>query len=492
MLPLQMASTSVLVIQGQNPHLNFDLNLLSQNGQSIAYGARANKKKDVFNIEVWTPMKNFRNISMHGTAIRSPRDPGRYDVSGFLYRNMATYEVTGAVRMTNSLPIDVVLRVQPKAGGRDGVIELNIHEAGPKKIRFSFSAIEDGKMCQMSGGYSVSKTNGAMDFSVLVESTEPEIARINFYGNLSPNSEGSLVGDLSLETPWKALGIDTVHLHSDVGFLNKGGHIVGEYKIGQYIGRGSCLWSWILAEDMQLVLENYLERPNAKPRIVHASAKYQNPGQTFTQLQAGGRLSVDSKWNLDVNGSAEYKSVDDFKFRVITALPLPVGDRHQLSASYQGNVISQQFNNPDFVLEASYESFEAQNKLLSRISYKNATNNLKGLGHVEWGKIQNLSVVEGDFELLHKQGAQREFSAKIITPKFKNEHTFALTGSYDLEKSGHHNVVGSLDYPASRRITDLDVSVSSLSNMHGIFNSTLPTFLNVSWLKTDFNFTTNK
>ncbi|XP_032572582.1 uncharacterized protein LOC6611837 [Drosophila sechellia] len=491
MLPLQMASTSVLVIKGQNPQLNFDLNLLSQNGQSIGYGARANKKKDVFNIEVWTPMKNFRNISMHGTAIRSPRDSGRYDVSGFLYRNMATYGVTGAVRMTDSLPIDVVLRVQPKAGGRDGVIELNIHEAGPKKIRFSFSAIEDGKMCQMSGGYSVSETNGAMDFSVLVESTEPEIARINFYGNLSPNSEGSLVGDLNLETPWKELGIDTVHLHSDVGFVNERGHIVGEYKIGQYIGRGSCLWSWILAEDMQLVLENYLERPNAKPRIVHASAKYQNPGQTYAQLQAGGRLSVDSKWNLDVNGSAEYKSVDDFKFRVITALPLPVGDRHQLSASYQGNVISKQLNNPDFVLEASYESVEAQNKLLSRISYKNATNNQKGLCHVEWGKIQNLSVVEGDFELLHKQGAQKEFSAKMITPKFKNEHTFALTGSYDLEKSGHHNVVGALDYPASRRITDLDVSFSSLSNMHGIFNSTLPTFLNVSWLKTDFNFTTN-
>ncbi|KQS70383.1 uncharacterized protein Dere_GG10045, isoform C [Drosophila erecta] len=242
---------------------------------------------------------------------------------------------------------------------------------------------------------------------------------------------------------------------------------------------------------MQLVLENYLERPNAKPRIVHASAKYQNPGQTYAQMQAGGRLSVDSKWNLDVNGSAQYKSADDFQFSVITELPLPVGDRHQLSASYKGNVISQQFNNPDFAFEASYESLEAQNKLLSRVSYQNATNNHRGLGHVEWGKLQGLYVVEGDFELLQKQGAQKQFSAKMITPKFKNEHTFAITGSYDLEKSGYHKVVGALDYPSSRRITDLDVSFSSLSNTHGIFNSTLPTFFNVSWLKTDFNFSTN-
>jgi len=492
MLPLQLASTSILVTKGQNPQLNFDLSFLSQSGQSISYGTRANKKKDVFNIEVWTPLKNFRNISMHGTVAKNPRDAERYDVSGFLYRNMATYGITGAVRMSNSLPIDATLRVQPKAGGRDGVIELNIHETGPKKIGFSFSAIEDGKMCQISGGYSISESTGAMDFSVLVESTEPEIARINFNGNLKRNSKGSLVGDLNLETPWKTLGIDSVHLHSDVGFGSDGGKLAGEYKIGQYIGRGSCLWSWVLAENLQLVLESYLERPSAQPRIVHASAKYLNPGQTYRQLQAGSRLSVDSKWNLDVNGNVHYKSADDFDFKVITELPLPVGGRHQLSASYQGNVITKQFIEPDFVLEASYEGLETQNKLLSRVSYRNTTDNLKGLGHVEWGNLKSLSVVEGDIELLRKPGARREFSAKMITPQFKDEHTFALTGHYDKENADYHNVVCALDYPASRRITDLDVSFSSLSNMHGNFNSTMPSFLNVSWFKTDFDFTTKK
>ncbi|XP_016937028.3 uncharacterized protein Apoltp [Drosophila suzukii] len=490
MLPLQLASTSILVTKGQNPQLNFDLSFLSQSGQSISYGTRANKKKDVFNIEVWTPLKNFRNISMHGTVAKNPRDAERYDVSGFLYRNMATYGITGAVRMSNSLPIDATLRVQPKAGGRDGVIELNIHETGPKKIGFSFSAIEDGKMCQISGGYSISESTGAMDFSVLVESTEPEIARINFNGNLKRNSKGSLVGDLNLETPWKTLGIDSVHLHSDVGFGSEGGKLAGEYKIGQYIGRGSCLWSWVLAENLQLVLESYLERPSAQPRIVHASAKYLNPGQTYRQLQAGSRLSVDSKWNLDVNGNVHYKSADDFDFKVITELPLPVGGRHQLSASYQGNVITKQFIEPDFVLEASYEGLETQNKLLSRVSYRNTTDNLKGLGHVEWGNLKSLSVVEGDVELLRKPGARREFSARMITPQFKDEHTFALTGHYDKENADYHNVVCALDYPASRRITDLDVSFSSLSNMHGNFNSTMPSFLNVSWFKTDFDFTT--
>ncbi|XP_034669576.1 uncharacterized protein LOC117902369 [Drosophila subobscura] len=488
MLPLQQASTSVLATKGASPQLSFDLQFQSRDGQSMAYGTRANKKQDVFNIEVWTPLKNYRNISMHGTIVRNPRDAQRYDVSGFLYRNMATYGIAGAVRMGDGLPIDATLRVQPKAGGRDGVIEMNINEAGPKKIRFSFSAIEDGKMCQISGGYSVS--DDGMDFSVLVESTEPEIARINFYGTLKPGSErGALVADVNLQTPWKELGIESVHLHSDVGVHSDRGKIVGEYQIGPYIGRGSCLWSWILAENLQLVLESYMERPSAQPRKVHASARYLNPGKSFQQMQTGGRLSVDSKWNLDVNGSLRYASVDDFEFGILTQLPLPVGDRHQISARYRGNVISQQFIDPNLFLEASYEALEAQKQLLSRISYRNETNNLQGLAHVQWGAVKSPAVVEGDFQLLHKQGVRREFYAKVITPKFKEEHTFALTGHYDQKDKEYHNLVCALDYPASRRISDLDVSFNSLTNMHGTLNSTTP-FLNVTWFKTDFEFTT--
>ncbi|XP_030377336.1 uncharacterized protein LOC115626195 [Scaptodrosophila lebanonensis] len=488
MLPLELASTSVLVTKGPNPKLNFDLSFLSRDGQSIEYGTRANKKKDVFNIEVWTPLKNYRNISMHGTIVKSARDAQRYEITGNLYRNMATYGLKGALRMGEFLPIDATLRVQPKAGGRDGVIELNIHEAGPKKIRFSFSAIEDGKMCQISGGYSVSE-DSSMDFSVLVESTEPEIARINFYGNLKPAERGRVVGDVNLQTPWKKLGIDSVHLHSDVGVRDDGGQIIGEYKIGEHIGRGSCLWSWVILENVQLILESYMERPNAQPRIVHASAKYLNPNKNYQQVRTGGRLSVDSKWNLEVNGTLQFKSVDDFEFDVISQLPQPLGDRHHLKARYLGNVISKQFVEPNLYIEGSYEAVEAQRKLLTRLSYRNVSDDLHGLARVEWGVAQNISVVEGDIEMLRKQAVRREFIAKITTPKFKNEHTLSLSGNYDMTDKDYHNVLCTLDYPASNRIADLDVSFSSLTNMHGAVNCSTP-FLNVSWFKTDFEFTT--
>lgn len=79
----------------------------------------------------------------------------------------------------------------------------------------------------------------------------------------------------------------------------------------------------------------------------------------------------------------------------------------------------------------------------------------------------------------------------MITPKFKGKNTFVLTGHYDKENADYHNLVCALDYPESRRITDLDVSFNSLNNMKGNFNSSTP-FLNVSWFKAEFELTTKK
>lgn len=46
-----------------------------------------------------------------------------------------------------------------------------------------------------------------------------------------------------------------------------------------------------------------------------------------------------------------------------------------------------------------------------------------------------------------------------------------------------------IDYPASRPIADMDIAFRTISNMYGFVNSTTP-FLNVTWFKGDFNFTT--
>ncbi|XP_051858776.1 uncharacterized protein LOC117563530 [Drosophila albomicans] len=488
MLPLKLASTSALATKGANPQLNFDLTFLNQEGETIAYGTRANKRNDVFNIEVWTPLQNYRNISMHGTVVRNGRDPRRYDVSGNLYRNMATYGISGAILMTDGIPMQTKLRVEPKAGGADGVIELNIQEADAKKLRFSFDAIENGKRCQISGGYSIG-SNNAMDFSVLVESSVPEISHINFYGNLKPMDQGRLVGDVNLVTPWRKLGIDSVHLHSELGLRADGSKVSGSYRFGNHTGRSIFSWSPLLAETWQMELDSYMERPGAQPRTLLASAKYLNPGKNFLQLQSAGHVSVDSKWTFDFNSSLHKKSSDDMEFALVTQLPLPVGDRHELNCNYRGNLVSKQLQTPNFFIEIGYETLETENKLLSRLSYRNVTNNLNALGHLEWGKKQNLSVIEGDFVMENKQGGRREFLAKLKTPQFKEEHTLKLRGNFDKPNSDFYNLVCVLDYPERRRIADLDVSFNSHTNMHGAVNTSTP-FLNLTWFKTDFDFST--
>lgn len=439
MLPIQIAVGSILLTKGPNPQLNFDVGFVNNNGLSIDYGTRAYKKNDVFNVEIWTPLKEFRNISMHGTLKAHSSSPKDYILEGYLYRNLGTYKLQGLIKMAKNYPADVKIRVIPSTG-RDGIIELSITEPRPQSLDFQFSAIEDGKMCQMSGGFSKSEKTG-LDFSVLVESSEPEIARIRLNGKLQPQKEeGHVIGELGLETPWKQLGIEKVNLQSDVYVRSDGGRISGEFSIGEVLAKGSCIWDWIFAEKMSLVLESFMERPKVGKRIVHASAKYLNPGRTYEKFYTGGKLNVDSKWTLSLNSTFNYHSSDNIQFGLITELPAPVGDVHHINARYRGNIISKFGDkNPNLFLETKYSSDKAQHKFLSRVSYRNLTD-LQGLGHIEWGKAKDISVVEGDFQMLRKKDVRREFYAKLITPKYKNENTFFLTGNYDMDDK-YHNVM---------------------------------------------------
>ncbi|XP_005177435.1 apolipophorins [Musca domestica] len=488
MLPLKLAETSLKVLTKPHPELSFDLTVVGRNGERVDYGTRASNKNDAIDVEVWTPIEDFRNISMHGSLTQSPKDPNEYSISGKLYRNTHTYGLNGIVKMVNGYPADTRLRVQPSAGGPDGVIEFSISEpqGNGKGHNFQFSAIQEGKMCQISGGYSASEETGA-DFSMLVESSVPELKRINFNGQFRPRGKGHTVGDVSLETPWKELGIENVKLHSDLNLKKDGGKVAGEYRIGENVGRGSCAWTWILAENMQLALESHLQRPNTKPRNVLASAKYMNPNKNFQKLSTAVKMDVDSQWKLEANGTLNYKSQDDIQAALVTLLPKPVGDTHNLNFRYRGNLIAKKGVKPEFFIEGKYKSKDAQKNCLGRVSYKNATD-LQALAHLEWGEKKDVSVVEGDFHMLRKNKLRREFYTKLVTPKYKDEDTFLVKGSYDVADK-FHNVVASMASPASNQLADLNLAFKDLSNMHGYFNASTP-LPTMSWLKTEFDFNT--
>nr|XP_013118557.1 unnamed protein product [Stomoxys calcitrans] len=488
MLPLKLAETSLKVATEPHPSLSFDLSVVGRNGERADYGTRASKKSDAIDVEVWTPIEDFRNISMHGSLTQSPKDPNEYSVSGKLYRNMHTYGINGIIKMANGYPTDTRLRVQPSAGGPDGVIEFSVSEpqSGGKGYNFQFSAIQEGKMCQISGGYSASNETG-VDFSMLIESSVPELKRINFNGQFRPRGKGHTVGDVSLETPWKDLGIENVKLHSDLNLKKDGGKVAGEYRFSDYVGRGSCAWTWILAENMQLALESNLQRPNMKTRSVHASAKYLNPQKNFQKLSTAVKMDVDAQWKMETNGTLNYRNQDDVQASLVTTLPKPIGDTHNLNFRYKGNLVAKKGVKPEFFFEGKYKSKDAQRNGLGRVSYKNATD-VQASARLEWGEKKDVSAVEGDFHMQRKGKVRREFYTKLVTPKYKDEDTFYVKGSYDLVDK-FHQVVASMGSPASRQLADMDMAFKDLSNMHGYVNASTP-LPTMSWLKTEFDFNT--
>jgi hypothetical protein len=165
-------------------------------------------------------------------------------------------------------------------------------------------------------------------------------------------------------------------------------------------------------------------------------------------------------------------------------LPKPVGDKHKLSGRYRGNLGGSD-PNLDLNYEVSYESEETRRRYASRGQFRNVTD-MQGLLRVEWGPDIRTEALEGNVQMLRK-GTKKEFSARVATPYYL-EDTVAASGSYDT-KDIYHVLQGILNVPASNRVADGDVAFSSLSNMKGKVNCTTP-FLDILWLKGDFDFST--
>ncbi|XP_055847743.1 uncharacterized protein LOC129913211 [Episyrphus balteatus] len=485
MLPLKLAETSILITKGPNPNFNMDFAMVHREGQRIEYGSRASKKKDVINIELWTPMKNFKNVSLHGTFVRNQAKPNEYLVNGHLYRNMAVFIVSGTVKMAETYPTQARLRVQPKAGGPDGFIELDVKNDDDKYGKsFQFSAVEDGKMCQISGGYTF-RNKFDWDFDTLIQSSEPEISRISVNGKAQPKGEGYFIGELGFQTPWRQFGLESGSFETGVNVQKDSGKIEGQYTIGELKVGKAFTWSWIFAQNMQLLLESSSSNGVTQPRKAEISIKYVNPNKSFHRLLTGGKVNVDSQWVLDVNGTLAFISRGDIQAGLVLQLPKPVGDIHHLGVRYRGNLMTNE--PPNVFAESKYESQEAMNKFVTRVSYRNV-DDLQGLCSIKWGKMANMSTIEGDFQVLRKKQVRKEFYAKLTTPMYEEETLF-VRGNYDAEKD-FHLLMCTLDSPASKRLGEIDMAFNTLSNMKGFVNGTLP-FFNITWLRADINFTTS-
>uniref|UniRef100_W8B060 Vitellogenin n=1 Tax=Ceratitis capitata TaxID=7213 RepID=W8B060_CERCA len=484
-LQLKSFEYSFLLKNNDKPQLNIDMKFLNRNNLIMVYGIRAAKFDEVINAEIWTPMEHFKNVSLHGTM--TPINNDQYRIDGVFYRDMVTYNLKGVVQIQNRYPINVRLQTKTLSGGSDGIIELNVKNK-QNALEYQFDAKENGKIFKMYGTFSYHNLTG-LEFSGQVESTEAEVNRISFKGSYKFPALDRTTASLSFETPWADMGVQKVNIWSQVDRRLDMGQISGGYKFDSYSGVGKCEWTWSPEEDMRLLIESNIDHPNENTSILFSEIKYVNPNKNFKDLGIGGKLNLSSLWYFETKASLNYESENDIKFGLLTHWPLVENDIYELVGRYQGNLISRQSQGLDVSVEGKYSAKKSKQSYLTHLIYRNTTD-LYSMGQVEWNIAGKNSTIQAEVQMLRKMKARREISAKLITPKFENEATLNLFGTYDQLKDSYHYVNWTVNYPSTKKIADIDLTIQSFANLKGKLNCMTP-FSKAPWIETVLKFSTN-
>lgn len=99
-----------------------------------------------------------------------------------------------------------------------------------------------------------------------------------------------------------------------------------------------------------------------------------------------------------------------------------------------------------------------------------------------------MEAVEGVWQVLRK-GSRREMSGRVATP-FNLEDSIVVKGDFDVIHN-YNNYKAAIFMPASKQVANADIAFSSIANTRGMLNCTT-SFLNITWLRADFDMTTKK
>lgn len=466
LLPMDTVQTSLSLMteNREEPSLHFDLSFINNvTGLRYDYGCRANKHEDIFNAEIWSPIPSYRNISIHGFITQSQTNPNEYQFSGNLYRNMSIYHLTGLIKMPADLDANgsgpsstvVYLNVQPKLKVAQQSTSL---DSGAMDLRFSkiignngeskqyvvhFDAKEGGDNLQIDGEYLFNNKNG-LNLILSLQSSLEHLRKIQLSSKVSHLEKNRVSIEINLKTPWQELALNDVALYSDITLHRQNGDVTGSYRISnEKAGNGSLHWSWLWPNNMNIEWESYLNDASSadssltnKPRTLNLIARYLN--QENTRFLARGAIEVNRKWQLDLDGNVNYQSCDNIAASLRAQLPQPVEDVHNFEITYQGNLISNQGNQPEIDITGQYTTKKLSNKYLSRLLYTNKTH-LHGLGYLEWGTNNNVTVLEADLQVQPVSDTRKDFKIELITPYYSNNKTLAVGGVYEKpENQPHH------------------------------------------------------
>lgn len=459
----------------------------------MEFRASAQRKKENVYIEVSTPVNNFRNVTMRGVLLPSTQ-PGKFSLNGKLIRDNNTYNVDGNVLFNAETPIEADLRFIQTAHNTVGYLSYSLKNTdGLSGKAYRFKVLEGDTFLQINGSLSqYSKLHWSVQNTI---ATSPGILsrklndnRIDFEAFVHPQNDGRLIGKSHLKAPWRHIAMDSVKIDGEATIKSMMGNMMLSYEMPVVKGNLSTMWALFAKENVQFILESRMDKLESPPRHMAIGMEYTNPGRSNQRISVGANLNVDSKWHLESNVSLVAIAKGDYSTSLAVRLPKPVGDVHRFSGRYRGN-LDMNFDifqpNIDISYDAKYESDEVKRRFISRGQYRNVTD-LQALLRAEWNNDANQGTFETNMHMLRK-GIRREIAAHVLTP-FYAEDTLTVSGAYD--RSGiYHLIKGHVNYPASRQVATGDVSFSSLSNMKGVINSTMP-FANVTWLQADIDFAT--
>lgn len=396
----------------------------------------ASRKNEQVTVEVVTPLENYQNITLQGTlSARSPNSHN-YLIRGNLYRNLEVYNVEGTVILDpNNIPTSVNTTLKPLSKGTFGQMQLSVNpKATGDGNNYMISITEGEKFVHLNGSYEfASKENWNVNLNIA--SSVSEISEVNLFAGLETKSDKRIQGQITATTPWRNQGLDSINLLGDILLNPTSGDIEGSYKFPLIEGTTSCSWSWIIMEDMQILLENTVKKMNETPKYFLSKLKYLNTDKAKMprKILAESEVNLHNIWQYNIDSTIVMLSRDDVAANLNAKLPEPVGDTHHISGRYRGNLANMK-GNLNIDVDAKYDADDSNSHYATRILYRNETNT-DGLFKVEWGHDLRKDTIDSGFKLT-RLGNRRELSGRLATP-LHLEDSLTVNGIYDKEGVFH-------------------------------------------------------
>lgn len=434
LFPTTSLETAFTLNRTANFAVSMDLKVDSLSRHGVLFHISGKRRGQRLFFEMSTPIESLTNVTM-SAMIQRRTQPDEFSVTGRLTRNRDIYNVNGTLQIQSNIPHNIELVLTPVTPGRIARVAYSLDTNIAEKTAKLRLSEDDAFFDVQSATKMYSKVNWNTETKISASpgilSKRPNGNHCTFNAFAKTDSNGKILTELNIISPWRSYGFDAFHLNGSAEITPEYGsmHLMHDFSLGH--GRTIFSWTFVMLENMQTLLDFYSES-EAGTRSIKVGMKYTNPGKTNQQLDFGGNLDVDSKLNLETNCTAMIVTKSDVSGAFSIRLPPPINDIHRFSGKYNGNVMVSPIRNVQ--LETRYESVKGGQRFLSRAQYRNVTD-LKTLVLAQWGTEVVNKTFESNFQMLRK-GVRREISAKVKTPYYEEE-TIKAGGSYDRENGFH-------------------------------------------------------